>query len=99
MGYTEFEWNHHKALINARKHGVSFEIAKTLFDRPHLAAMDTRYVYGEERWIAIGWIDEMVAVVAYTESHSGTGIRTIRIISARKASNSERARYEQEFRN
>jgi hypothetical protein len=36
--------------------------------------------YGEERWVAIGTMGKIVALVVYTERNSG-----IRLISARKA--------------
>lgn len=50
-----FEWDAEKARVNRRKHGVSFEEAKTVFDDP-LAAIfdDEQHSGGEQREIIIG---------------------------------------------
>ena len=44
--------------------------------------------YGEERWVAIGTMGKIVALVVYTERNSG-----IRLISARKADPDDTADY------
>jgi uncharacterized protein len=54
-----------------------------------LTAADCREDFGEDRWIALGWMKPTVAVVVYVE-RSGD---TIRIISARKATRPEVKRY------
>lgn len=75
--------------------GVDFIDAVDIFSHPLLEAIDDRHGYGEERWIAIGWIRMIVGVVVYTEGQGDV----IRIISARKATKAEVRRYEQKFRN
>ncbi len=55
-----------------------------------LTAEDTREVYGEARWVSIGWLKSLVGVVVYTEQ---VGDLT-RIISARKATKREVRQYE-----
>lgn len=62
-----------------------------VFNHPMLAMLDERENYGEERWIAIGWIHALIGVVVYTERQGDV----IRIISARKATKHEVHRYEQ----
>lgn len=86
-----FEWDETKNAANIRKHGIDFADVTDIFNHPMLAILDNREDYGEERWIAIGWIRTLVGVVAYTERHGDA----IRIISARKATKHEVCRYEQ----
>ena len=48
----DFEWDAAKARANARKHGVTFEEATTVFDDPH--ALDAPDRYDPERFVIIG---------------------------------------------
>lgn len=50
---------------------------------------DDRQDYGEERWIGMGLMNDIVVIVIFTER----GEDTIRIISARKANQKECKRY------
>ncbi|MGA2673604.1 MAG: BrnT family toxin [Terracidiphilus sp.] len=85
----EFEWSLAKAALNLRKHRVSFPYATRVFLDPHRQEqLDTREEYGEERWIALGRVDEVVLVVVYTLRGS-----KIRLISARKADRSDYGNY------
>lgn len=93
MGYTVFEWDEAKERYNLRKHGISFRKAKGLFEHPYLAKLDCKEPYGEDRWIAIGWVESILCVVIFTERMTKKD-RIIRIISARKASSRERTMYE-----
>lgn len=90
-----FEWDENKNLSNQRKHRVSFEVARLVFQDPHLIrAIDERFTYGEERWANIGMALNFAVLVVITtvrEDHHGEEI--IRIISARKANKGERRRY------
>lgn len=90
-----FEWDENKNLSNQRKHHVSFEVARLVFQDPHLiSAIDERFTYSEERWINIGMALNFAVLVVITtvrEDHHGEEI--IRIISARKANKGERQRY------
>ncbi|MGH9585242.1 MAG: BrnT family toxin [Bryobacteraceae bacterium] len=46
----EFEWHEAKAEANLQSHGVSFELAKTVFKDPFaIELLDDREDYGEER--------------------------------------------------
>ena len=87
----EFEWDESKRKENLQKHGLDFPDAATLFDGPMLSRLDTREDYGESRWIGIGFIESICAVVAFSERDDG---RIIRIISLRKALSHERKAFE-----
>jgi len=85
-----FEWDSNKNEINICKHGIDFRDIIRIFEHPMLTQLDTRRNYGEDRWIGIGVIKTIVAVVVYIE---WTNEDTIRIISARKATRHERKEY------
>jgi uncharacterized protein len=88
----EFEWDQSKAASNVKKHGVSFEEAKTVFDNPLAAIFDDEaHSVGEQREIIIGHSQRnRLLLIAFTE-RSGN----VRIISARLATRQEREDYEQ----
>lgn len=87
----KFEWDRAKADANLRKHGVSFEAAARSFEDELSATFpDPGHSRGEIRLITYGLgIDGKLLVISHTERGS-----TIRIISARVATNKERKRYE-----
>jgi len=90
-----FEWDSHKEKANRKKHGVSFDLARRVFEDPdHLSTQD-RHEGGEERWQTLGRIG-LVAIflVAHTYEDEN-GEEVVRIISARKASKAERRRYDE----
>ena len=66
----EFEWHDAKAEANLRDHGVSFELAKTVFkDTFAIERLDDRQDYGEERFVIIGMAEGHVLLyVAYTRT-------------------------------
>ncbi len=88
-----FDWDNHKAILNERKHGVSFKEAMTVFSDPlELSIPDPDHSQGEARWLSMGRSSAgNLLVVAYTERDPAI----IRIISARPATNHERKQYEQ----
>jgi len=87
-----FLWDRGKALANERKHGVSFELARTVFfDWFVLTRPDDRFDYGEDRFVSVG---EAANGRALAVAHPDEG-DTIRIISARKATRFELATYEE----
>lgn len=87
----KFDWNHQKAKSNLRKHRVSFAEAVTVFDDPLLIVIsDPNHSDEEERWFLIGESNRLrLLVVIYTEKGN-----RIRLISARRATKSERRTYE-----
>ena len=84
----KFEWDEQKNRINIQKHGINFEDVKAIFEDVRITAVDTRQPYGEIRKISLGTIHGRICVVVYTERKG-----VIRIISARKANQRERRRY------
>ncbi|MEX0611274.1 MAG: BrnT family toxin [Pirellulales bacterium] len=87
-----FEWDEEKDLSNQRKHGVSFDEAKTVFGDPRsITIADEQHSDDEDRYIDIGISSRgRLIVVSYTKREPN-----IRIISCRKATRSERKTYEQ----
>jgi uncharacterized DUF497 family protein len=88
-------WDTNKAKSNIKKHGVSFEVAATVFNDPHqLSVLDTKD-HSEERWVTIGLAaDKKTLVVVHTYFDSQSD-EFIRIISARKATKKEKKNYEE----
>ncbi len=87
-----FDWDRAKAAANAKKHGVSFEEAASLFGDPLAYTFpDPAHSEGEERWLTFGMSSlRRVIVVAHIEFEQG-----IRIISAREATPHERRIHEE----
>lgn len=88
----EFEWDQSKAAANLKKHGISFEEAKTVFDNPLAVIFDDEaHSIDEQREIIIGYSRQnRLLLITFTE-RSGN----VRIISARLATRQEREDYEQ----
>lgn len=87
-----FEWDDRKAAQNIRKHGVSFEEAKTVFEDEHaLLIDDPDHSEGEDRYVLLGISAGRRTLVVCHCYRKGDAIR---IISARKANSKERKRYE-----
>lgn len=87
----QFEWDDRKAEQNLVKHGVPFEYAARVFlDPRRLDGEDTRRDYREERRLAFGEIEGRLFAIAYTPRGKG-----IRLISARKANERERRKYDE----
>lgn len=82
------EWDENKNAANREKHKVDFETAKKIWLGPVLERPDTRFDYGEDRFIALGDADGIMLVVVYTWRGKAR-----RIISARKAGQDERRAY------
>jgi uncharacterized DUF497 family protein len=87
-----FEWKQSKAASNLKKHGVSFEEAKTIFDNPLAVIFDDEaHSIDEQREIIIGHSRQnWLLLIAFTERFGN-----VRIISARLATRQEREDYEQ----
>ena len=87
-----FEWDASKAASNAKKHKVSFELAKTVFyDDFAVQFFDEEHSFDEERFLLLGMSsDARLLLVCHCEREDGD---VIRIISARKATESEAQNY------
>ncbi len=92
----QFEWDPAKAAANARKHQVSFELACEVFEDPYLlSVLDDDHSQFEERWITMGFSrNNRLLVVCHTYPITGAAAGSIRLISARPATPSERRQYE-----
>lgn len=88
----EFEWESKKAGTNARKHGVTFQEAATVFGDPlAITFEDPDHSKEENRYITFGLsIRKRLLVVSHTERSDRT-----RIISARPMDRKEREIYEE----
>jgi uncharacterized DUF497 family protein len=86
-----FEWDSKKERANRRKHGISFDEARTIFSDPQeLLIADPEHSEDEERLISVGISNrKRILLVVYTEK----GDR-IRLISARRAAPREQEQYE-----
>lgn len=86
----KFEWHDAKAEGNLRSHGVSFDLAKTVFKDPFaVERLDDRADYGEQRYVIVGMAEgQLLLFVAYTERQE-----CVRIISARRATQYEQEDY------
>lgn len=85
-------WDEEKRLANVVKHGVDFTDACRLFEGPFMTMTDNRRDYGEIRSIAFGYVENRLIAVAFTKRQD-----IIRIISARKANDREKKRFEDEI--
>ncbi|HTF00180.1 MAG TPA: BrnT family toxin [Bradyrhizobium sp.] len=83
-----FEWDHEKSKANLGKHGIDFDSASEVFYEPIVLRRSDRN--NEERWIAIGSLEDRLIAVVFTRRAD-----VIRIISARRARKNE----EREYRN
>jgi|SRR3989339_537377 len=94
MIHLSFEWDHCKADINSKKHGISFDEAQSIFyDQNALLINDPDHSIEEERFVLIGLSYKLrILVVCHCYRKNDS---VIRIISARKATKSEQKQYKE----
>jgi len=82
-------WDEAKNVANRRKHGISFEEVEELFtsSADYLEIFDEAHSESEDRFIAIGPVTRGLVLVVWTSRDDDT----LRIISARHASEREQA--------
>jgi uncharacterized DUF497 family protein len=92
MSTLQFEWDKRKAAANAKKHGVTFDEAKSAFaDERAKLIDDPDHSEDEERFVLLGFSSALrMLVVCHCYRSEGN---VIRIISARKANASESKSY------
>ena len=92
MSTLRFEWDERKATANARKHGISFEEARSVFfdERARLIG-DPDHSRAEERFILLG-LSSSLRLLLVCHCYRSDG-NVIRIISARKATLRESKSY------
>lgn len=87
----QFEWDEGKANANARKHGVTFDLASTVFhDRRLLTVADLEHSETEERWFSVGCASNGVVLSA-----ADPAATSIRLVSARKSTQAESRQYQE----
>lgn len=92
MDIINFEWDENKNAINKKKHGLSFEEARTVFyDDNALMISDAKHSEQEDRFLLLGTsFNANLLVVCHCYRESDT---VVRIISARKATKNEAKQY------
>jgi len=88
-----FDWDDRKNVQDMRKHGISFEVAQTVFfDEQALLIADPDHSQQGERFILLGLSSALrTLVVCHCYRQEGD---VIRLISARRADRQEREKYE-----
>ena len=88
MSTLRFEWDARKAATNLKKHGVSFEEARTVFgDERAKLIDDPDQSEDEDRFVLLGLSSALRLLLVCHCCRSEGGV--IRIISARKATAKE----------
>ena len=89
---VDFEWDPAKAASNLKKHGVDFADAVLALDDDHCLTLEDTTAEEERRFVALG-MDPfgVLLVVVFAPRSDAT-----RIISARRATRTERRHYEAE---
>lgn len=92
----KFEWNAAKSEKNIKKHGISFDEAKSVFfDEFAVQFFDQESSETEDRFLMLGMSNEInLLLVCHCERDDGN---TIRIISARKATKNESKNYQRGY--
>jgi hypothetical protein len=88
----QYIWDETKRASNLRIHGLDFRDAWEVFAGHTLTVEDDRFAYGERRFATIGFIQGRVVTVVHTEAGS-----VIRVISLRKATRHEEARFRRQI--
>jgi len=83
-------WDPKKAEINFKKHGIRFSDAEMVLYDPFAMTLEEHVVAGEQRFVTVG-SDAVGRIIAVVYSYRAD---TIRLISARKATTTERKQYE-----
>ena len=89
-----FEWDEAKNISNQKKHAIDFATAQLVFDDRFCLSFVERFDDGEERWHAIGMIEDIVLIVVAHTYRVGGSDEVIRIISCRRATSHERKLYD-----
>ncbi len=84
MSILHFEWDDRKAAANLKKHGVSFDEAKSVFVDEHAKLIDDPdHSEDEDRFVLLG-LSSTLRLLLVCHCYRSVG-NVIRIISARKA--------------
>lgn len=86
----KFDWDKEKARRNLTKHGVSFDSVRDLDWTKARVVEDTRFDYGERRFLLYAPLQGRLHVLVFTRRSD-----QMRVVSLRKANPREIARYGQ----
>jgi uncharacterized protein len=86
-------WDPRKNLKNQRKHGFSFEQGEVVLRDFYAEMEENDFVHGEQRYATIGLYETRPLAVIHTYDQENSDEHA-RIICVRKATPSERSRYE-----
>jgi len=89
---VRFTFDPNKAAANLAKHGVAFGSVRDIDWSVAVVFADVRFAYPEPRLMALAPIGSRLHALVFSVER-----RAVRIISLRKASNREIARYEASF--
>ena len=92
-----FEWDPVKATRNLRKHGVAFSEAQSVFSDEHGLLLDDLGLASDDRRFVLLGLSSALRLLVVVHTYRDVD-RTIRLISARKATRSERSQYNLRFR-
>ncbi len=94
-----FEWDATKAASNHHKHGISFDLAATVFRDPLMLSIpDEEHSETEDRWITMGQAENSkILLVVHTYLEISDNAANVRMISARQATKLEQRQYEAEL--
>ncbi|GCL50760.1 MAG: BrnT family toxin [Microcystis sp.] len=90
MQFREFDWDQSKRYSNIEKHGIDFAAVPPIFDGHCLIREDNRQDYQEIRMCLLGQLNGIICYVVYTIRGE-----TCRLISARRANERERRKYQE----
>ena len=85
----EFEWDSDKKALNWQKHRITFDEAAEIFRYPIYEMLDSRFNYGEERFITMGRNQRFVFLTVIYMVRDDW----IRIISVRRSTKKEKELY------
>ena len=90
----QYSYDKTKRVLNLKKHGLDFDDVKLVIESGKtLTFEDTRFEYGEQRFITLGMLQDTLVVIVTSETEN-----EIRIISMRKADKNEQAIYYENLR-
>ncbi len=92
--YIQFKWDETKRETNLRVHGIDSVDTHQVFDGLTFTFEDSRFNYGESRYVTLGLLKQFVVTVIHTEHHN-----VIRIISVRRATKHEQTIYFRQISN
>jgi len=86
----KIEYDNAKNAINIKKHGIAFDAVHDMDQSTSFTVEDSRHNYGEQRFITMGFIHERLHILVWSPRGEN-----IRIISLRKANETERMIYDE----